>query len=138
MIEAPITNDKGPKKISPSAITDALASATRKLVQTDEGVMTAAQVLAERLVNIGMFAASNADAVSAQKLIYERLVGKAAVVKTDESKPMPKIVFNLTQDGLDKVNEAGTNNVIEASGVEDDGSGLVVITDKDTGISYVG
>ena len=114
-------------KLSKSFLSDALASKTRQLVDTEFGAITAAQAMAERLVNIAIYAESNADAISAQKLIYDRLQGKAAVVKDDETRPMPKVVFSLTQEGLDKVNDSRSSNILDIADVEDDGSGLVQI-----------
>lgn len=138
MIDAPIrSGDKNrPVKVSKSFLSDALQSKTRQLVNGTDGVVTAAQAMAERLVNIAIYAESNADAISAQKLIYDRLQGKAAVVKEDETKPMPKVVFSLTQDGLDKVNESSDKKIIDIADVEDDGSGLVIA--KMDGTTYVG
>jgi hypothetical protein len=133
MIKEPPKHIVKNKKNSISAIpsktelTDALVAKTRELVTTEDGrVITVAQLMAERLVNIATMAACNADAISAQKVIYERLVGKAAVVKTDETKPMPKVVFALSEDELDDVNAA--TKIAEIAEVEDDGSGLVIAT----------
>lgn len=107
-------------------LTDALQSKTQALVKGENGLVTAAQAMAERLVNIAIYAEANSDAISAQKLIYDRLQGKASVVKEDETKPMPKVVFSLTQDGLDKVNDSRTKKILDIADVEDDGSGLVI------------
>lgn len=124
-------------KVSKAALTDALCAATKKLVSTDEGTMTVAQVMAERLTNIACFAASNADAVSAAKVIFERLEGKAAVAKVDEAKPMPRVVFSLTEDNMNRIEGLSAEEAIKVSEVEDDGSGIVVVTDKDTGKTWV-
>lgn len=125
-------------KPSKTFLSDALSSASRKLVNTEYGQMTAAQAMAERLMNIAIYAENNTDAIAAQKLIYDRLQGKAAVIKQDESKPMPKVVFALTEEGLDKVNESRASKILEVADAEDDGSGLVIAEDPETGISYVG
>ena len=123
-------------KVSKSFLSDALQSKTRQLVNGESGVITAAQAMAERLVNIAIYAESNTDAIAAQKLIYDRLQGKAAVIKEDDTKPMPKVVFELTQEGLDKVNESRDAKLIEIADVEDDGEGLI-IAEMD-GTHYVG
>lgn len=118
-------------------LTDALVSKSREIVFTDDGrQITAAQAMAERLMNIAIYAESNADAISAQKLIYERTVGKAAVVKVEENKPMPKVIFSLTEEGLEKVNDSRTKQIIDVSEAEDDGSGLIVA--EIDGKAYVG
>lgn len=134
---APVKSGKNHTvKPSKSFLSDALQSKTRQLVNGEGGVVTAAQAMAERLVNIAIYAESNADAIAAQKLIYDRLQGKAAVVKDDETKPMPKVVFSLTQDGLDKVNDARDKELIDIADVEDDGSGLIIAKIDDS--TYVG
>lgn len=124
-------------KENKSFLADALSSKLRELTYSDDGrQMTVAQAMAERLTNIAVYAESNTDVVAAQKLIYERVMGKAAVAKVDETKPMPKVVFTLTEEGLDKVNESRDKTLIDVSEVEDDGSGLI-IAEMD-GKTYVG
>ena len=90
-----------------TALADSLASKMRETVITDDGrCLTVAQAMTERLANIAMFAESNTDAIAAQKLIYERLYGKAAVQKDEDVKPMPKVIFNLNSDGMQKVQDS--------------------------------
>ena len=113
-------------KVNKTLLSDALQAKTKQLINGENGLITVAQAMAERLVNIAVFAESNTDAIAAQKLIYDRLQGKAVAVKDDETKPMPKVVFSLTQDGLDKVNESRDKEIKEISDIEDDGSGLVI------------
>lgn len=124
-------------KKSKTVLSEALSSKMNELIYTDDGrQITVAQAMAERLTNIALMAESNTDAIAAQKLIFERVQGKAAVVKVDETKPMPKVVFSLTEDGLGKVNDSRTKSIIDASEVEDDGSGIIVA--EIDGKSYVG
>ena len=113
-------------KVNKTLLSDALQAKTKQLINGENGLITVAQAMAERLVNIAVFAESNTDAIAAQKLIYDRLQGKAVAVKDDETKPMPKVVFSLTQDGLDKVNESRDKEIKEFADIEDDGSGLVI------------
>lgn len=114
-------------KVNKSFLSDALRSRMRQLTNGENGVVTVAQAMADRLIQIATYAESNTDAVAAQKLIYERVEGKAAVIKADESKPMPRVVFSLTQDDLDKVNDAASA-VIEDLENENDGEGLIIAT----------
>lgn len=123
----PIKTDrnKGVKE-SKSFIADALQAKLRQVVLTDDGKqMTVGQLMAERLTNIAVYAESNTDAIAAQKLIYERVLGKAAVMKEEEKRVMPKVVFTLSEDGLDKVNKSAEQIIKEAE-IEDDGEGLIV------------
>lgn len=125
----PMNTGKQARDVKPnkSFLSEALSAKTRELVQTEDGrYITVGQMMAERLANIAMFASSNTDAIAAQKLIYERLQGKAAVAKDEDVKPMPKVVFTLTSDGLDKVNEAKDKTIIEAADVEDNGEAPII------------
>ncbi|MCQ2086578.1 MAG: hypothetical protein MJZ37_00680 [Bacilli bacterium] len=135
IVPAPKITEKKSKDKNSTALTEALSTNLSRLITTSDGrQMTAAQAMAERLVNISIFAEANSDAIAAQKLIYDRVQGKAAVMKVDETKPMPKVVFALTEDGLDKVN-ASRNLVLDA--VDNDEDESLVIAEMD-GKSYVG
>ena len=135
IVPAPKITEKKSKDKNNTALTEALSTNLSRLITTSDGrQMTAAQAMAERLVNISIFAEANSDAIAAQKLIYDRVQGKAAVMKVDETKPMPKVVFALTEDGLDKVN-ASRNLVLDA--VDNDEDESLVIAEMD-GKSYVG
>lgn len=138
VISAPPTSGRRDREVKASKtfLSDALSSASRKLVSTEYGQMTAAQAMAERLMNIAIYAENNTDAIAAQKLIYDRLQGKAAVIKQDESKPMPKVVFSLSEEGLEKVNNSRDSQILEIADVEDDGSGLLIA--EIDGKAYVG
>jgi len=108
--------DKSKKSLSPANKTflaDSLSAKMRETIITDDGrQLTVAQAMTERLANIAMFAESNTDAIAAQKLIYERLYGKAAVQKDEDVKPMPKVIFSLNDDGIQKV-ENSVNQKLE-------------------------
>lgn len=139
IIAPPVKSGEKHREVKPSKsfLSDALSAKSRQLVATDTGMVTAAQAMAERLMNIAIYAESNADAIAAQKLIYDRLQGKAAVIKQDDSRPMPKVVFALTEEGLDKINDSRDSKILEIADVEDDGSGLVIAEDED-GKIFVG
>lgn len=129
IIAPPIkSSDKNrPIKNSKTLLTDALVSKTQEYVTTETGdQITVAQAIANRLSAIAMFAESNTDAISAAKLIYDRVQGKASVAKSEDIKPMPKVIFALTEEGLGKVNDARDAQIIETAEIEDDGSGLLV------------
>ena len=126
IIPAPSTGKDKPVKNDKQFALNVLSSKMREMVYTEDGrQMTVAQAIAERLANIAMFSESNTDAISASKLIYERVYGKAAVMKTDEVKPMPKVVFALNDMGLKEVSESVNKQVPE----ENDGVGFLVETD---------
>lgn len=128
LIAPPSVSGKRQKSTSTSKsyLADALQAKLKQLVYTEDGrQIPVAQLMAERLCNIATAAESNADAIQAQKLIYERVLGKAAVQKEEDTRAIPKVVFTLTEDGLDKVNKSA-EQIIKESEVEDDGDGLIV------------
>lgn len=117
---------KQPAKTSKSFLADALQAKLKQLTWTEDGrQIPVAQLMAERLCNIATSAESNADAIQAQKLIYERVLGKAAVMKEEDTRSIPKVVFTLSEDTLDKVNQSPEQLVKDAE-IEDDGSGLII------------
>lgn len=118
--ERPVSNDK-------QFALNVLSAKMREIVTTEDGrQMTVAQAMAERLSNIAMFAESNTDSIAAQKLIYERVYGKAAVMKTEETKPMPKVVFALNDMTLKEVDESVNKSLPPE---ESDEVGILVETD---------
>lgn len=127
IIAPPSTGKDRPVKSDKQFALNVLSAKMRELVNTEDGrQMTVAQAMAERLANIAMFAESNTDAIAASKLIYERVYGKAAVMKTEEVKPMPKVVFALNDMTLKEVNDS----VNKPSTVEEnDEVGILVETD---------
>ena len=127
IIAPPSTGKEKPLKSGKQFALDVLSAKMREIVSTADGrQMTVAQAMAERLSNIAMFAESNTDAIAAAKLIYERVYGKAAVMKTDEVKPMPKGVFALNEMTLKEVNDSVNKQVPPE---ENDEVGILVQTD---------
>lgn len=118
---------KQPTKTSKSFLADALQAKLKQLTWTEDGrQIPVAQLMAERLCNIATSAESNTDAIQAQKLIYERVLGKAAVMKEEDTRSIPKVVFTLTEDTLDKVNKSPEQLIKDAEIEDEDGSGLIV------------
>lgn len=136
-IIAPPSKSKPDKdvKVDKSFLTNSLVAEARKMVTLEDGrVVTKAQAMAERLSDIAIFAESNTDAIAAQKLIYERIVGKAVPVKADETKPMPTVSFVLNDISLDKVNAIANQSEI-ANDNENDELGILIETD--TGEEFI-
>ncbi|MBQ0113756.1 MAG: hypothetical protein KBT03_11560 [Bacteroidales bacterium] len=101
-----------PVKVNNKFLKEALISKTREFIRDEEGAqITIAQALADRLLNIALYAESNTDVISAQKLIYERIYGKAAVEKQEETKEMPKVIFALKESSLEQINESVTKEL---------------------------
>lgn len=114
-------------KANKAFLGEALEAKMRQMHYADDGrQMTIAQLMAERLANIAVYAESNTDAIAASKLIYERVMGKAAVMKQEETRQMPKVIFSLTEDGLEKVNRSAAEIIQRAEIEDEDGEGLVV------------
>lgn len=112
-------------------LNECLASVMREMVQTEDGrFITKAQAVAERLSNIAMFAESNTDSIAASKFIYERLGGKASVMKDNEVRPMPKVVITLNDDGIKKVADS-PNHADPYPEKEDDGLIRAIIGDSE-------
>nr|DAF75576.1 MAG TPA: hypothetical protein [Caudoviricetes sp.] len=127
IIAPPSTGKDKPVTVDKKFLLRVLSAKMRELVSTEDGrQMTVAQAMAERLTNVAMFAESNSDAIMAQKLIYERLYGKAAVMKTDEVKPMPKVVFALNDMTLKEVDNSVNKNLPSE---DNDEIGILVETD---------
>ena len=127
IIAPPSTGKDKPVKNDKQFALSVLSAKMRELVSTEDGrQMTVAQAMAERLTNIAMFAESNSDSIMAQKLIYERLYGKAAVMKTEEVKPMPKVVFALNDMTLREVDNSVNKNLPPE---DNDEVGILVETD---------
>ena len=63
------------------------------------------------LVDTALFAESTADRISAAKLIFDRVLGKAAVQKTEEVQEMPKVVLALRDDELEDISKKAENKL---------------------------
>lgn len=72
-----------------------LEKLTEEHVSDDGTIVTLMDAMAARLVNTACYAESDKDAISAAKLVYERLEGKAAVIDTSEKLEMPAVKFVL-------------------------------------------
>lgn len=92
-------------KVDKSALASALAVRLNETFEDNEGtVRTVAQGLAERLVHIGLFG-DDKDSISAQKVIFDRTMGKAPVQKDEHKVEMPQVVITLRESEIDKLNE---------------------------------
>lgn len=122
-------------QICPNSVSTGLAKPTNKKIldstlarrlgepiTVDGTTMTVAQALANRLIDIALFAESNKDAVTASKLIFERVNGKAAVMVDDTKEEMPPVTFRLSTEGVKKLEEL--KNIPAA--VESEPSGRIV------------
>ncbi len=94
---------------------ESLVSKLSEEVVGPDGVMsTYFDIMAARLVNTACFAESDKDAVSAAKLVFERVEGKAAVADTTEKVEMPAVKFILREEELGLIDDrAGKNGVAE-------------------------
>lgn len=73
---------------------------------TDDGALsTFADIMAKRLVNTACFAESDKDAISAAKLVLERIEGKAAVADTTTKVEMPAVKFVLGDADLNLIED---------------------------------
>jgi len=107
VIAPPSAGNKKEVKKDTGFLKAALVSKLRENVRFEDGrQMNVAQAMADRLVNIGLYAESNTDCIAAQKLIYERIYGKAAVEKVEETKEIPKVIFALKDSQLEQINLA--------------------------------
>lgn len=117
-------------KTDTNFLKDALASTMREIVVTEDGrQMTVAQAGAERLKNIFLYAESNTDSIAAGKLIFERLYGKAAIEKVENTQEMPKVIFALQDAGVEKLNEIAKTS--DSSFEENNEEPLIQVTTDD-------
>lgn len=121
------TNKK--PKIDKMFLKDALAASMREIITTEDGrQMTVAQAGAERLKNIWLYAKSNTDSIAAGKLIFERLYGRAAVEKVEDTKEMPKVIFALGETDLKRLNQVAKE---QSPQTDDDDDAGILIEDED-------
>lgn len=96
------------------ALSSALAVRVNETFEDDGGTLrTAAQGIAERLVHIALFG-DDKDAVSASKVIFDRLVGRAPVQRDDKKVEIPRMVFALTESEVEDISR-------KAAGESEDG-----------------
>ena len=135
-IVKPPTKKVPDSKNNRSFLNESLAANMRELVETEDGrYITKAQAITERISNIAMFAESNTDAIQAAKFIFERLGGKATVMKDDEVRPMPKVSFLLNSNGIKKVNDTKAHESVPDLDQEDDGNFHINIDGEETILS---
>ena len=101
-----------PVKADPKFLATSLNSTLRSLVELPDGrKVTKSQAISEMLVDTALFAESTADRISAAKLIFDRVLGKAAVQKTEEVQEMPKVVLALRDDELEDISKKAENKL---------------------------
>lgn len=91
-----------------------LEKLTEEHISDDGTIMTLMDAMASRLVNTACYAESDRDAISAAKLVYERLEGKAAVIDTSEKLEMPSVKFVLADADAERIGSlAGKKGIPE-------------------------
>lgn len=106
IVAPPKEHKDRPVKADPKFLGTSLNSTLRDLVELPNGhIVTKAQAISESLVDIALFAESTADRISASKLIFDRVLGKAAVQKNEDVQEMPKVVLALREDDLEEISK---------------------------------
>lgn len=99
VLAPPSISKKREVKASRNYLREVASSKLRELVRTDDGRMiTKAEAMIERQVNIVLYAESNTDSTSAFKSIKELVYGKAAQEKIEDTRETPRIIFALKED----------------------------------------
>lgn len=130
--QPPSANKDRPVKQDSKYLSTCLNSVLRELVTTEDGrKLTKAQAISDRLVSIAIFSESNADSVSAAKLIFDRVLGKAAVQKDTDVKEMPKVILAMREDDLQQIEEKAGVQITEEE------EEPVVAVKTDTGDEYL-
>lgn len=112
VIAPPSEKKSKPVKADPKFLGTSLNSTLRDLVELPDGrVVTKAQAISESLVDIAMFAESITDRISASKLIFDRVLGKAAVQKNEDVQEMPKVVLALRDDDLEDISKKAEEKI---------------------------
>lgn len=106
VLAPPSISKKREVKASKNYLREVASSKLRELVRTDDGRMiTKAEAMIERQMNIILYAESNTDSVSAFKGIKELVYGKAAQEKIEDTKETPRIIFALKEDESRKIED---------------------------------
>lgn len=106
VLAPPSISKKKEVKASRNYLREVASSKLRELVRTDDGRMiTKAEAMIERQMDIILYAESNTDSVSAFKGIKELVYGKAAQEKIEDSKETPRIIFALKEDESRKIED---------------------------------
>lgn len=111
-------------------ITQILRAKLREVITDGDNYMTIGQGLAQRLVNIALYAENNNEAIKAIKEINDRVEGKATIVQRDEKKQLPRIIIAMDGDEIETVNQKLRN--AKAEDFEDDDieeEGFLIETD---------
>lgn len=105
-MENKIAKRKTPLPKSDSAyLTECVRAGLKEVMKTDSGrYITRGQGIAERLIATALYAESNSDHIQASKVIREWTEGRAAVIKQDETKEMPRVIFAMSDDELTQIN----------------------------------
>lgn len=112
IVAPPKEHTDRPVKADPKFLATSLNSTLRSLVELPDGrKVTKSQAISEMLVDTALFAESTADRISAAKLIFDRVLGKAAVQKTEEVQEMPKVVLALRDDELEDISKKAENKL---------------------------
>lgn len=91
-------------KASKQVLNDIILSNARQMVETADGkIITKWEAVVARQYDIAMFAESNADATSSAKWLADRVLGKPAVMSEKETKPTPKVIFQLDSDDQSEI-----------------------------------
>lgn len=104
---------------------EALVSRLSEEVVDDNGaVSTLYDVMAARLVATACYAQSDKDAISAAKLVFERVEGKAAVADTTQKVEIPAVKFILRDEELGLIEDKSRGK----AGPEEDEPGKIVVS----------
>lgn len=116
-------------KSDKQSIQNAILSVSREYIETADGKMiTKWDGIVQRMFDIGLFAESNTDAIAASKWLADRILGKANVMKDEEAKPIPKVLFALNETALEDLT---TKAQKELPPEQDDYSGCISVQTDD-------
>lgn len=134
LIEPPKKGKERTSKSEKNYFSQCLRDKLREVVTTNDGrQMSVAQAVTERLVAIAMFAESNQDAISASRIIFDRVEGKPAVIKDNSVKEIPKVMIRLNDSQFDKIEKNANTDFDE----EDEDPDSLVVAELD-GKTYIG
>lgn len=116
-------------KADKSYIQRSIYSQAREYIETADGKqITKWDGIVQRMFDIGLYAESNADAISAAKWLADRVLGKAAVMKDEETKPIPKVIFAVNETALEDLSKKAKQAAPEFDEDEQE-AGVLVQTD---------
>lgn len=94
------------KKVDNAYLSKVATSKMKEVIEFDGRTMTVGQAIVERQANIAMFAQSNSDSTASAKFLFDRVLGKAGVMKSQDATQIPKIIFALDNASLDDMAKA--------------------------------